>query len=495
MGHREQRSSQAPHAGEAVGSALLWNLASQITTQLVSIGVFLLLARELSPAAFGVYALALIFVEAFATEARAALADVLLMRRDFSQTTLCSALFASAGAALVIWLTLAGLAPAIGNLLGEPQISRMLPWLALAILLAPAQAVYEAIALNSLAFQRLAKRNMLSSLCGAAAALTALGLHAGDWALVAQRVMLSATGLGLLVLMTSWRPTAEFDWRGGRGITRPFLKLWLAQMVNFASGRAVDLMVGLRLGAPALGVFRVVGRLVEVAEALVTRPMVSVGLPLLTRHPAGSRQQAEQYWEIVAVTSLLAAPTFSGLALVAPELVTVLLDERYSDAGPVLTLLALASLAAPLSYLRGVALTAAGQPGKAAFLASAELVLLLALVSLGTVVGLIAAAGAVLAATWALAALGAVVLSRTIGLPLRRLLGACAPAFLPCVTMALAIFLAEPLINSLPPLLRLLGMIAIGGGTYLAHLWLLHGPWVAERLSYIRGGSSAATAR
>ncbi len=484
-------SEGAPGASQAVGSALVWNLASQLVTQLVSTVVFLLLARELSPAAFGVFALALIFVEAFATEARSAITDTLLMRRDFSPRALSSALIAGMAGALAVWSLLALLAPSIGTWLDAPRVGAMLPWLGVTILLAPAQAVYEALALKALAFDTLAKRNMLASLLAAGTALAALGLGSGDWALVVQRLVLAFASLALLVAMTRWRPSAAFDLDLARGMIRPFAKLWLGQMINFASGRAVDLIIGLKLGVTALGVFRVAGRLVEVAQALVTRPLVSVGLPMLTRHPAGSAEQAEQYREIVSVSALLAAPALAGLALVAPELIAVLLDPRYASAGPVLALLALAALVAPVSYLRGVALTAAGRAGVAALLAICELALLIGFVWVGALSGLVGAVAGVAAASWTLAAVGAVVLARVIGLPLRQLLGACGPAFLPCLTMAAVVLL----LRSLPGLddarLRLVLMVAAGGATYISHLALLHRRWTAARLAYVTGRGRA----
>lgn len=480
-------SPDEPRVSRAVGSALAWNLANQALTQLISTGVFLLLAQRLAPAAFGLFALTLVFVDAFATEARYAMTDALLTRQDMSRRTLSTALYAAGAPAVVIWGLLCLLSRPIAAAVDAPEVANMLPWLGLIILMAPLQVIFEVLALRDLAFGFLAKCNMAASVAAAAAALLALYGGAADWALVIQRVVLIAAGIMAIAVFIRWAPSLEFDGRAARELARPFAKLWFSQMVSFASVRAVDLIIGTRLGTSALGVYRVAARIVEVVHVLATRPLVGIFLPVLTRFPAGSQEQRDHYMQITAVAALISAPALAGLSLVAPELTTLLLGPQYVLAKDVLPLLALAGLVAPFAFFRGVALTAGGRPGAAAGIAAVEFVVLGGLVWLGAHASLPWAVVGLLVSGVAMAAVSAATVARTLGFRLSALLLDCAPPYAACLTMAAAVLGMRALLPPLEPWAGLAILVLTGATATIGHLLLLHRRWALARLSYLTG--------
>lgn len=461
-----------------------WNLAHQVVGQTVSAAVFFFLARQLPPAAFGVFALAALLADAFATEAKAAAVDLLLIRRDFSGRQLATVFYGGCGLAALAWAAAVLAAAIYGHASGMTELPAVVLALGVSMALAPLAAVYEALALKDLRFRALGLRGVIATLVSAAAALAAILLGAGFWALVVQRVAASAAGVLFLALHIRWAPDAGFDARRARSLGPDFLKLWSSQLLTFGLGRVIDLVVGLRLGVGALGVYRVANRFVELVQAGVIAPLTSVFVPLLTRFDDRATQ-ARHYRELCAIAALVTAPCFAGLALVAEDLVDLLLGPAYAAASPALTLLALGGLVAPFAYFRGVALMAAKRSGLAAALNVLDLAVTAIAAWFGANFGLPGVLVASLGVSVAAAIVTAVTIRRVMGAPLWPLMAICLPPYGAVAAMGLAVAAAGGLMSQAAGPLRLAAVVALGGATYAAWLAILHRKWIADRLAYL----------
>ncbi len=312
-----------PHDGTgiAVRSALIWNLAHQGVSQAVSAAVFIYLANRLDPVVFGIFAFVVLFVDVFAHQARVSLVDILVMRRDFSPETLSSVLYAGTGAAVLTYVLITLVVPAVPWNDSFAHLGSLVAALALTILVAPLAAVLEALVLRGLQFRALALRNIIATLLSGLAAVAAVLAGAGEWALVAQRLTAVAAGLLVLVAFVRWRPVAVFRGAAARDVATPFVKAWLDQMIAFGLARVVDLIIGLRFGAAALGLYRVATRLVEMVESASSAPLTGVFVPILSRHAADPARRIGHYLEIVILSALATAPLLGGLSLLSADVV------------------------------------------------------------------------------------------------------------------------------------------------------------------------------
>jgi O-antigen/teichoic acid export membrane protein len=474
----------APQVGGAVRSALTWNVANQLVTQAVSACVFFFLAWELDPVAFGLIAMAALVADGFAVEAKTAAVDLLLIRRDFSPRFLATAFYGGCALAGLAWAAMAVLSRVVAAETGVKELPSMIAALGISVALAPLGAVYEALALKDLRFRALGARAIVASLVSAVAAVGAVLLGAGYWALVVQRVVASASGVLFLSLTIRWFPPASFDRRLAGSLAPDFLKLWSSQLLNFALGRVLDLVVGARLGVETLGFYRVANRLIELVQAAFTAPLTSVFVPLLSQYPSTTLPRWH-YRELCALASLVIAPSFAGLALISDDLVHVLLGDRYEAAGSALRLLALGGLLAPFTYFRSVALIARNRPGLAAGLGLADLAMTMALAWTATGFGLDGVLMATLVAGVVAAAVTTELVCRVLALPPSTLVGNCLPPYLGVLVIAAAVLLGSEWLSGLTAAVRLPLLIPAGALAYAAYLISFHRRWLGARIAYL----------
>ena len=96
----DSASADRPPGGDAevsvhaaVRQGFLWNMLNFLFSQGAGIVIFIALSRAVTPAIFGVFALAAVLVDLFSLQGRWASMDAIIQRRDFSSSALSSAFF------------------------------------------------------------------------------------------------------------------------------------------------------------------------------------------------------------------------------------------------------------------------------------------------------------------------------------------------------------------------------------------------------------------
>ena len=137
----------------AVLSAL-WAAGETWSLRGVSMIVFLVLARLVEPAAFGLVALAAVYVTTMSTLTDQGLTTALIQRDTIEQAHKDSAFWANLAVGIALGLITLAVAGPIANLYGEPRLAPILRWFSLAPLLASASIVQVVAAAPGLALSR-----------------------------------------------------------------------------------------------------------------------------------------------------------------------------------------------------------------------------------------------------------------------------------------------------------------------------------------------------
>lgn len=376
------RPAAAP--GPDFRPAFLINLVSTGGGALLRFGVFVLLARLLTPAELGVYAIAAALLGLAQVLRDGGVGAWLQREAELTQAKVGAALglLCCSGALSACLLGLAG-AP-LARAFGAPQLRELLPLLALGLALMPLQGVVAALLQRELAAARLAA---IARAGGAAHALTALALAWAGWGALglawAQLANVAACGIACWLLRPQgwqWRPTLA-GWRAPLRFGRGALPANLLQALHNA---LPELLLG-RLGsAQQVGLL---GRAQATVNLLGAVAGGAIGFGALSRFATAQRQGtlAPQLARAIALLTGVAWPLLGCSVLLGPELVLLLFGPGWLDCVPALPALAvLAALTLAFGF-DAAALAAVGRPGLAALplLASALARLLLALLFFG----------------------------------------------------------------------------------------------------------------
>ena len=480
-----------PSFRDQVRSAVIWRSGTQIFGQLVAWGSTFLVIRILAPADYGLYAMSAVVLSLLNLMNGYGLANALIQQREVTPHLLRQ-LF---GMLIVLNGALAAIqfvaAPWIADYYGQPIVATMLRWQALIFLTNPFLALGYAILSRGMDFRRQAHVNIVSALVGAAASLGGALGGLGVWTLVVAPIAMfgsRALGMALAARVLIW---PSFDFRGAWGIAGFGGMVALSQLLYFVQTQSDVVIAGRALDPHTLGLYTTALFLAQIFVNKVVPPLNEVAFSAYARMQDDPAAMAAGFLKSVRVILLLAIPFCLGLATTAQPLVEVVLGEKWLEAAPLLTLLALAMPFMTLHVLFAPATNAVGRPGIGTRTAALGAVVMLLAFLAGVRWGAPGIAAAWLVGYPALTAITAAWSLPAIGVRARALAQAVLPPVLAGIAMALVVTAIDRLTTGLPSLPRLALLTACGGAVYLGWMTTFARPRMLEMLAMLRRSDPA----
>jgi PST family polysaccharide transporter len=342
--------SGAPTRSRIAANGFMWSglgLGAQALCQLL---LLVVLARELTPADFGVVQAVLVviglgrmFTESIVGPAlvqKPAISDRLV--RTGATIAVLSGLFTAA----LLFVT----APALAGLFGAERFVPVIRVLQLSFVIQAVGVVSEALLQRELRFRSIAQANACSFVIGYAAVGAVLGIGgAGVWALVAANLgqLLVYTTLLVVAHPVSMRPTIDRRCAGelmyyGGGFT-------LGRFFNYAALQGDYVVVGSMLSPAALGIYGRAYQLLASPAMLLGQVLDRVLFPMLAEIQQDRVRLARQYRRAVSLVAMVMLPVTAFVLVLAPQIVAVTLGDRWEGVVTPLRLLSL-SLLARTSY-------------------------------------------------------------------------------------------------------------------------------------------------
>jgi len=343
-------------------SALRWVAGAKLLGQLVTWGITIVVMRILSPADYGILAMASVLVAflGLMAEFGVGAAAIQASEMDDAKLRMIFGLVIVVNTALFLLLLLA--APLVGWFFDEPRLVAIVRTLGLQFIL----MTFSVIPSSQLSRRLHFKGQSLVDFSGAiASSLTALvGALAGlgVWALVwASLVMAAWRVVGLNIISPFWqwpdfrlRGTRQFLWFGGN--------LTVARILWFFYSQADIIVAGRFLGKDLLGVYSVSLHLASLPIQKLSAMINQVAFPAFARIQHDRDRFNANFLLAIRMLSFTAFPVLWGMSSIAPEMVEVLLGEKWRAATLPLQVLALVM---PLHMLAPFMNTAAQGIGRA----------------------------------------------------------------------------------------------------------------------------------
>jgi len=342
-------------------------LAARVIAQGAQLAMFIVAARILAPADFGVFAL-VAAVSAFLFVVGAAGWREFILGWGGSDRAVNQAITYSFLSGYV--LTAVGVASAVVVVFvyKSPLVSALILTLSATLLLAPVTHTLGAILVRRGAISSLSFVTIVAELAGLAAGVA--GLLAG-WNIVALgvgKLVMQFVNLVGVALFARWPVRLIINGGFERQIFEFSRSILTTRIVGFVSGNAAIFIVGAFLGVAGVGYYRAAERVVSAISEMLFEPLRLVAWMVFRQaadgaeDPAGIRESLTRESHLIfPLLILCAAPVFVGAAIIADDVVGVLLGERWLPAAPVVTILALGGLMMTPSIVNEPLLTINGK--------------------------------------------------------------------------------------------------------------------------------------
>ena len=354
--------SQPPGLTGPVARGLTWTFIHTWGGQALSLVVFVVLARLLTPADFGLVALAAVFVALAQFIVDQGLGDALVQRREITAGHIDTAFWVSLATGSILMAITFLTAWPISALVNEPDLAPVLQVLSVTYFLSALTSVPIALLTRELAFRLLAIRAVASIMVGGAVGIGMAILGFGAWALVGQQVSAALVSVVLLWAATDWRPSMHVSAEHFRELFPFGIRVVGSDILGFVSRYADNFLIGVVLGTIPLGIYAVAYRILDVSQRLLVNVARKITFPALSRLQDDPGRLRRAYLRATRLGGVLLLPGYVGLALVAPELIVTLFGSKWAESGPVAAVLFLGGPVLGIQAFAGSLLYAVGRP-------------------------------------------------------------------------------------------------------------------------------------
>ncbi|HZM38463.1 MAG TPA: oligosaccharide flippase family protein [Acidimicrobiales bacterium] len=346
--------------GKAAGRGLRWSLIGAFVGRFGGLALGMVLARLLSPADFGLYAIALGAMYFVMHINDVGLIAATVQWRGRIEEMAPTATTLAVTFSVAIYALFFAFAPAFAGLAGNPEAAPIVRVLTTVILIDGVTAVRAGYLVRTFQQQRITTANLMGLVVQATVAIT-LAVHGvGAMSFAAGQVS-GALVIGVFVL---W--SAHMPWRFGfdRAVARRLMHfgvpLALALGLEAILMNADYVIVGRTLGAVALGFYLLAFNISGWAPGVIGTAIRWVSIPSFSRlsEQEGALAPAVHRSITVLVTAVL--PIGFLTAVLALPLIEVLYGTEWLPSAPVLRFLIILGLARMLTQLALDILTGAG---------------------------------------------------------------------------------------------------------------------------------------
>lgn len=421
-------------------AGLQWTYLGTVVGAVFQFGMTAVMARLLSPAAFGLVALAGLFLRFVNYFARGGVTQAIVQKAHLSSLDVRAGFTLSAGLGAVFTGIALLAAPLAGSIARDANLVPVLRWLAIGLFVTGLGAPSIAVLRRELRFKPLALIDLASYVVGYIGvglplALGGAGVYALVFAMLTQNVV-NALG-AYVVVRHPLTPTLARE--PHRAILGFGARISVIGFFEFLKSNLDTLAVGRWAGATQLGLYNRGNMIADLPAYHLTNGLSQVLFPSFSSIQTEKRRLRQAYLSAVGMTAAIVLPMNAGMAVAAREIVLVVLGPNWMGAVEVMPWLLLASSIALTGHFAGVVAEAqAALNAKLVVAATSALSLVLFLLLAAG--GPLAGYGAALAASALISHLGYVtVLTRSLETPFRSLTTPYGPALLGAAITAAAI--------------------------------------------------------
>ena len=314
---------------------VLWISCTRVLSQVISWLSFILVIRILSPGDFGLMAMAVILVGFIKLFNEMGLGAAIIQKQTLDKRDLSTVFWFNLILSCILYIFLFLLAPLAAAFFNDERIIGLIRVIGLILFLGSLKMIPFNMLIKDMNFNKKSKAELIAQVFSGPTTLLFAISGFGVWSLVMGVVVKSAVLTAVVTYYYPWAPAYVFQPRRIRELLRFGLQI-LGSRALWYSYKSTDILIIAKiLGESLLGFYKIALDLSEKGIGLLSSILSQVSFPLYSKLQ-NDRQSLQNYFlKLSRLVGLACFPAFAGLILVADDLFTIILTEKWRPAVPI----------------------------------------------------------------------------------------------------------------------------------------------------------------
>lgn len=300
-----------------------WTLTEKFGSRILTLSIFLILARLLDPKAFGVVAIVTSIVHFMEIFVEQGLTASLIQKEEIDELDKQSAFWGSLLLGVVLYIIVFFAAPLASLVFEEESFTYLLRLLGVVFPITAIATVPISMLQRELNFKPLAIRQLIAAfvagIVGVTLALRGMGAESVIWYHLVLGIMMQGT----LFFLTPWRPKFMFSWERYKKLLSFGISITGNKLIFFGNGQLLDLFIGGFLGLEAAGLFGIARKVMTTVRDIIQASMSRIAFPLFAKFQNKPDELNMVFKNISEKVSAISFPIFFFIIACASQIILV----------------------------------------------------------------------------------------------------------------------------------------------------------------------------
>ena len=327
---------------------LLWSSVERFSNQGMSFLFSVILARMLDPSDFGIIAMITIFFAVAQSFVDSGFSNALVRKKDRREEDFSTCFYFNIGVGIIAYIVLFLIAPLVASFYNQPILSPIIRITGLGVVLNSLCVVQQALFTIKIDFKSQAKVTLSATIISGIVGVVLAYQGYGVWALVWQGVVLSLVRMGLLWLMSKWRPKAGFSKDSFHYLFGYGSKLLASGLLDTIYNNIYPIVIGKFYSPAQLGNYSRALSFAQLPSSNITSILQRVTFPVLSTIQDDIPRLQANYRRLLKLSAFIIFPLMTGLAAVAFPMIRLILTPKWEGCSLYLQIICFALMWYPI---------------------------------------------------------------------------------------------------------------------------------------------------
>lgn len=336
---------------EKTAKGLLWGGISNGVQQLLNLFFGIFLARLLTPDDYGMVGMLTIFSLIAGTIQESGFIPALINKKDIKHEDYNAVFWFSILTSLCLYTLLFFCAPLIARFFNQPELTSLARYSFLGFFISSTGVAHSAYFYKNLMVKQRAILNITALILSGTIGITMAYNGFSYWGIATQNIAYISTVMIGYWFYSPWRPTFQLDFTPLRKMIAFSSKMLATNIFNHLNNNIFSIILGKFYSEREVGYYNQANKWNYMGHSLISGMIHGVAQPVLTQVTNDKERQLRVFRKMMRFTAFISFPAMFGLSLIAPELITIAITDKWMGSAQILRLLCISGAFIPITGL------------------------------------------------------------------------------------------------------------------------------------------------
>ena len=336
---------------DKTAKGLLWGGISNGTQQLLNLFFGIFLARLLTPNDYGMVGMLTIFSMIAGSIQESGFISALINKKDIKHEDYNAVFWFSILTSLCLYTILFFCAPLIARFFHQPELTTLARYSFIGFVVSSTGIAHSAYLYKNLVVKQRAFLNMIALTLSGIVGVTLAYNGYSYWGIATQSITYISTIMFGYWFISPWRPSFHLNFTPLKGMITFSSKILATNIFIHLNNNIFSIILGKFYSEKEVGYYNQANKWNFMGYSLISGMINSIAQPVLTQVADDKERQLRIFRKMMRFTAFVTFPAMLGLSLIAPELITIAITDKWRKSAQMLQILCISGAFIPITNL------------------------------------------------------------------------------------------------------------------------------------------------